>query len=93
MIERSSKCKDLKNRLKRNLKNNWQKVFIFFNQGAKADNFTKKTFARQILQAQRSLNRYSTNKAKLKNLEYQIDFFIANIKMTQVVSKAGNLMK
>lgn len=60
--------------------------------GPKADNFSKKTYARQVLQCQKNIERYSVNKAKIKNLEYQIDSFMANAKMAQVMGATGNLM-
>ena len=60
--------------------------------GPKADNFSKKTFARQLLQCQKNMDRYSVNKAKIKNLEYQIDNFMANAKMAQVMGATGQLM-
>ena len=60
--------------------------------GAKADAFAKKTYARQVLQCRKNVERYNLNKAKLKDMEYQIDGFLATMKMTSLFSKAGNIM-
>lgn len=68
------------------------RVKTTFYLGPKADNFSKKTFARQLLQCQKNMDRYSVNKAKIKNLEYQIDNFMANAKMAQVMGATGQLM-
>lgn len=38
------------------------------------------------------MDRYSVNKAKIKNLEYQIDNFMANAKMAQIMGATGKLM-
>lgn len=45
-----------------------------------------------MLQCQKNMERYSLNKAKIKNLEYQIDNFMANAKMAQIMGATGNLM-
>jgi charged multivesicular body protein 3 len=68
------------------------KVITLIDVGAKADTYAKKTFARQMLQCQKNMDRYSVNKAKIKNLEYQMDSFMANAKMAQVMGATGNLM-
>jgi hypothetical protein len=68
------------------------KVIAFIDGGANADTYSKKTFARQMLQCQKNMDRYSVNKAKIKNLEYQIDGFLANVKMAQVMKTTGNMM-
>lgn len=60
--------------------------------GPKADNFAKKTYARQMLQCTKKIDQYNINKGKVKNMEYQIDGFLANMKMTQVMTQAGGLM-
>jgi hypothetical protein len=54
--------------LKINLKRKLLKVIDVNNLGVKADNFAKKTYARQIMQCTKNMDRYSVNKAKLKNL-------------------------
>ena len=60
--------------------------------GPKADNYAKKTYARQMLQCNKKIDQYNVNKGKVKNMEYQIDGFLANMKMTAVMTQAGGLM-
>ena len=45
-----------------------------------------------MLQCNKKIDQYNINKGKVKNMEYQIDGFFANMKMTQVMTQAGGLM-
>lgn len=45
-----------------------------------------------MLQCTKKIDQYNLNKAKVKNMEYQIDGMLANMKMTQVIGQAGMLM-
>lgn len=46
--------------------------------GTKADKFIKQTYGKQIVQAQKTREKYLNNKAKIQSLQYTLDNFICN---------------
>ncbi len=61
--------------------------------GAKADKFIKNTYAKQMVQCTNRKNQYLSNKTKIQGLEFSIDSFYAQLKMTQVMQSSTDIMK
>lgn len=59
----------------------------------KGDKFVKQTYARQVQQAIKHKDKYTENKYKIKNLEYGLDTYFANVKLAKVMSISSDVMK